>query len=56
VDEKFVTVQKRSDSLERKGLRRRSNRAKYPMTKIQLGAEILIWEQKEKVGSVENYS
>jgi len=26
------------------------------MTKVQLGAEILRWEQKEKVGSVENYS
>jgi len=27
----------------------RSNRTEYPMTKVQFGAEVLGWEQKEKV-------
>jgi len=31
----------------------RSNKAEYPMTKVQLGAEVLRWE---KIGSVKNYS
>jgi len=54
VDETYVSVQKRSNSLE--GPRKvKAIELEYPRSKVQFGAEVLRWEQKDKVGSTENY-